>query len=900
MTEALERALAAGATVVTPSRRLAKHLVDDHDRLRRDAGARAWASAKALPWPAFVALLESEAIAAGALEPRVRAGELAAAEIWRAAIDTDGSAALDAGALAGAAAEAWDLVHAWGAGGESWRGWSGVHDEPAAFARWAERFRTLLDARRACDAATAPDRLAAVDGARAPWRGRQVVFAGFLELTPQQRRLIEAMRRTGAIVDEIATLRDAVARPRRAVYPSPYAELCAALAWARREVERHPGAHVGLVVPDLSQRRSAVRLCAIDVLGLPGAGEAGTPSWNLSLGAPVAEVPLVAVALDLVTFAWMALPTGRAAALLRAAHLPGASGPARHTRAAVERAWLERGLDPVRIDDAIGALDRRNDPLATRLAQARDVARKVTRATRRGWVDGWRDALAKAGWPGDGPLGSAEHQAARALDEHFAAFAALDAVAADPRSAPGLGAEAAIAAFSDLLANAPFQPEAAPAPIQILGLYEVIGLPFDALWVAGMNDETLPRATRPNPFLPIRWQRDHGVPKSDASRELAYAREVASWLLRAAPTVVVSHAARVDDRPSLASPVFPEGPPVDAVVPALPAQSMFAARPRLDRFVDATAPPLRPEERTTRGYGPIAAQSDCPFQALAARRWRAEPWPDPKIGLTPIERGNLVHETLASFWRATGTHDALVALSQDAGRLAEACRSAADAAIRTIDASRWRRIPAAVHAQEAARLARLLREWLAVELGRAPFEAVGIEDDAALRLPPLELALRLDRVDRFADGGVAILDYKTGSAARPGRWTAARPEAVQMALYTLAWRDAHPDESVRATALALLRRGETKAVGLYADEGARLGPPPGRDDGSVVDPVALEALWRELMQGLASEYAAGASGVTPRTAAVCRTCARQALCRIDSLVAGEDGEGDSDGEEEGA
>ena len=63
---------------------------------------------------------------------------------------------------------------------------------------------------------------------------------------------------------------------------------------------------------------------------------------------------------------------------------------------------------------------------------------------------------------------------------------------------------------------------------------------------------------------------------------------------------------------------------------------------------------------------------------------------------------------------------------------------------------------------------------------------------------------------------------------------------------------------------------------------------------------ALEALWRELMQGLASEYAAGASGVTPRTAAVCRTCARQALCRIDSLVAGEDGEGDSDGEEEGA
>lgn len=895
MTDALPRALAAGATVVTPNRRLARHLVDEHDRAQRAAGRLAWVSAKALPWSAFLAELETEATAAGALEPRVRLGELGSAELWRGTVEADGPAALDAGALARAAAEAWDLVHAYGSGVESWRAWAGGQDEPAAFARWAERYRNALDARRASDAATAADRVAKADPARVPWRGRRVVFAGFLELTPQQRRLAEALRRAGATVDELATLGDAVAPPLRGAFASPDAELCAALAWARHGVERRPEARIGIVVPDLAQRRPIVRLRAIDLLGLPAEGDPGAPSWNLSLGAPIAEVPLVAAALDLIALAWTALPAGRAAALLRAAHLPGAFGEARRHRGAVERAWLEDTLVTVRIEDAIGELGRRNDPLAVRLAAVHDVARRVARTTRRGWVDAWRDALAKAGWPGERALGSAEHQAARALDEHFVAFAALDAIASGPRGAAELGAEAAIAAFADVLADSPFQPEMPPAPVQILGLYEAIGLPFDALWVAGMNDETLPRAPRPHPFLPVGWQRDRGVPRSDAAHELAFAREAASWLLRAAPVVVVSHATAVDDRPSLPSSVFAAGPQVDVATPARPAQAMFASRPRLDRLVDATAPPLAAVERATRGYGSIAAQSDCPFQALAGRRWRADPWPETTVGLTPIERGNLVHEALASFWRATGTHDALVALSFAMERFADACRRAADAAIATIDASRWRRIPAAVRAQEAERLVRVLREWLVIEAGREPFEVAGIEHDATLSLPPLELALRLDRVDRFTEGGVAILDYKTGGAARPARWTNARPEAVQMALYTLAWRDAHPGETVRATALALVKRGETKAIGLYADEGARLGPPPEREDDSIVDPAALEERWRELMQGLAADYAGGVAGVSPREAKVCRYCARQALCRVDSVVADEDDEGDEAG-----
>ena len=329
--------------------------------------------------------------------------------------------------------------------------------------------------------------------------------------------------------------------------------------------------------------------------------------------------------------------------------------------------------------DAIAALQARDPALAARLGAMSARATRVRRATRHGWVDAWREALAAAGWPGERAPGSAEHQAIRALDEHLAAFAALDAL--EVRGGEVVASEA-IGAFAGILASSPFQPESTGAPIQILGLYEAVGLPFDALWITGMSDETLPRAPRPHPLMPAAWQREHGVPRSDAARELAHAREVASWLLRAAPEVVVSHAATVDDRPASRSAVFPTVPVAAMPVPATPAQTMFDARPRLERLADDVAPTYAPGERVKAGSGLVASQSDCPFQALASKRWRADPWPEAATSLTPMERGTLVHAALAAFWRATRDHAALLALRGDPARYAKARRSAAAEAIK--------------------------------------------------------------------------------------------------------------------------------------------------------------------------------------------------------------------------
>ena len=599
MSDALARAR-SGATVVTPNRRLARHLADAHDRAQLAAGLRAWPTAQVLPWTAWIAAMESEAVAAGALPALARLPSHASVQLWRASIEADGTPVLDDAALAASAVEAWEHVHAFGTGAESWRAWAGGDDEPAAFARWAERYRGALAAHAATDASSAADRVARAAAAMPSWRGRHVAFAGFIDMTPQARRVAETLVRAGANVDEVPTVGAPLAPARRAEFASTDDELVAALGWARREVERRPEATVGIVVPDLAQRLAGVRARASDVLGVPPEGAVGVRSWNVSLGEPLDATPIVGTALDLKALAWSTLPAGRAAALLRSAFLPGAG--ARESRARVERIWLERGLHRVRIVDAINALERSEDALAARLASVRTVASRTRRATRRGWVDAWREALRASGWPGERPLASPEHQAAGAFDGLLAAFAALDATAAARAEIAG---DEALALLAELGAATPYQPESPPAPIQILGLIEAIGLPFDALWIAGMSDAAWPRSPRPHPLLPVRWQRERGVPRSDAAGELAWAREVAAWFRRAAPVVITSHAANGDDGPATHSALFADAEAIVVAVPATAARRLFDARPARERLADPVAPAPAPGERHRKGSGLI-------------------------------------------------------------------------------------------------------------------------------------------------------------------------------------------------------------------------------------------------------------------------------------------------------
>ena len=620
-------------------------------------------------------------------------------------------------------------------------------------------------------------------------------------------------------------------------------------------------------------------------LQLPGQ-EGETRPYNVSLAPSLASAPLVAAALGWIELAGRPLPLAQAALLLRSPYLPDAQGQWPR-RAFVEIDWLKEGRRDISSNDAAAALSPVDRSQAERLKRAIADHRFPRDASPKTWVDAWRRWLAAIGWPGDRSLSSAEQQTREAFEELLADFAGLAIVDERLRMAD------AQSALRDLANATLFQPESPAVPIQIVGLLEATGMAFDRLWIAGLAADRWPRPAQPHPLLPLTWQRDHDVPRSSAARELRFARATTAMLLRGAPQIVVSYARSIDDdRPPRPSQLVADlNPPL--FVPhstdarnAPYSRQMHATRPTLERVADQRAPALAEGARVRGGAHAFEAQANCPFQAVALHRLDADHWPDLPTGLTPMERGMLVHAALAAFWADVRDSTTLASLADAA--LNERIANAAAAGVRALRSERWHWVPSVIAAGETSRIATLLRDWIdGYERGRPRFTVEGNEVKADLTLRGLAFRLRIDRVDRTERGAV-IIDYKTGVIVPPKAWFDPRPRSPQIGLYTLARRQAASEPATRAVAYAQLRSGELKVNGVTAD--AATGWPLVPIEKTLTPSwSAFEAWWDTELDGLANELRMGIAPVAPRDGAkTCRTCRLWALCRFSSVIAGGD------------
>ena len=876
-------ALAPGTTFVTPNKRLARHLISCYDNAQIAAGRRAWVAGRAMPWPSWLQALWLDALAADALTaPRILVGPGAAAHLWDRIVAQESSGLLDARGAAAQAAEAWSLFHAWRLPDDRFDGWSraGIGDDAATFARWAQRYRTALAESGMVDTAQSADRLAAAASYVATWRNRRFVTVGFIEFTPQQRRLLEALRVAGAEIVECGLPQVAVSQRFRVVCATPDVELGQALAWARERALADPGADVAVVVADLTARRDDIAARADDILcpALASRVEPDAPRpYDISLGTALADVPLVASAIDLIALSAGGLPMAQAAALLRSAHLPDAA-PNWTRRAKAERRWREQGTRRVTLADAIRALDA-NDAVAARWRDATLPTRAARSPAQ--WASDWRNWLAALGWPGNRPLASGEWQANDAWSRLLATYGTFAGVT------PTLARDDALAALRALAARTMFQPEAPPARIRIMGLLEASGLTFDALWIAGLAAEGWPPAPQPHPMLPIAWQRERRVPRSDPAADLAHARTMTDGFGGAAAEVVASHARNAEGLERAGSALvaaWPERvaatrPPLAGVANAIAKQGA-----RFEMLSDEHAPPLAQGSEARGGVGIVESQSNCPFQAFARYRMRADTWPAASEGLTPQERGSLLHAALAAIWDDIGDHATLVA--QGSAELGDRIALAVAHSRNKLDRARWQSLPATVAAGESQRLADTLRAWLdAIERARPPFAVRETEMTVALQLGGIGISMRIDRVDTLADGGVAVIDYKSGRAVEPVKWFAPRPSGTQVGLYAMALRAMPNPPEVRATVYAQLKAGEIAVKGLTADVETwpALKTADGLRNAALATWADVEADWKRRFGALATDFAQGVASVTPRDAQSCARCDLQALCRIQSL-----------------
>jgi ATP-dependent helicase/DNAse subunit B len=184
---------------------------------------------------------------------------------------------------------------------------------------------------------------------------------------------------------------------------------------------------------------------------------------------------------------------------------------------------------------------------------------------------------------------------------------------------------------------------------------------------------------------------------------------------------------------------------------------------------------------------------------------------------------------------------------------------------------------------EGRRLQALMHEWLEVENERSDFQVQAREHEISLKIAPLEITLRVDRIDRLADGSQLIIDYKSGRCD-VGDWLGERPAKPQLLLYGIAAATDAQAPPVSALAFARVRARDCAYVGAGRIEAA-----PGiRTDivklvGEKIqaeDWDSLNSAWREILEQLVANFVAGDAAVDPLSPSSCSYCGLQSFCRI--------------------
>ena len=346
-----------------------------------------------------------------------------------------------------------------------------------------------------------------------------------------------------------------------------------------------------------------------------------------------------------------------------------------------------------------------------------------------------------------------------------------------------IGFNHAIGLLDALAREQPVWDAADADAVQILSVADAAGYQFDGLWCAGLTSEVWPPSPRLNPLVPMVLQRERGIPEANPVlyRQMTGGR--LDRLMVSAPVVIASWAGHSDGTILAPSPVLESLPDAENE-PAPKGRSNAAAggdAVLISLDLDP-APPVREPTSIRGGSRVLSLQSNCPARAFFEIRLGAKPLQVPPFGIDAAWRGNIVHDALEALYQ----HLKASGGPQQSGEaeILAAIDVAAKVAL-TKHVPHGHPLSNALRHNEHERLVRLLGEVIESDRQRPPFTIVGLEAQHTARIGPLELNLRIDRIDELEPGKKLIIDYKTGKAFSIDKWRGERPAEPQLPLYAV-------------------------------------------------------------------------------------------------------------------
>jgi ATP-dependent helicase/nuclease subunit B len=867
--------VANGAVLLTVNQRLARHRSIQYQQWQQARASDWWETPVILPARSWLLNLHAQVLASGD-STRTLLPELLQQQVWQECIDSDESMLLlDSNAASRGARRAWEVACAWQC--------HPVEDDylpldQFVWSRWRTRYRAMLDEKNSVDHAALADHILELldSGCGLENLPGKIIFDGFLQLPPQLEALVSTLKNIGVDVELLRSNPDALVHP--VEYEDDAQEMLGIALHMRTELERDVDQSLGLVVPDLQNRRAEV-LRAFDQVFYPTLSpaqirEKGRP-YDLSIGLPLADTAIIQAALSIVNLCVAQIRGSEISALLLSPYLSAGEGESRRREQLDKRLrdHRVRKLNFAELDNFLDDKGRLGKKIR-KLAQTK----KLNRTTLSTWATRISQWLKELGWPGSG-MDTEEYQAVSAWMECLDDLQLLD-------NNEGVSANDAFNLLCRLARERIFQLDTQSTPIQIMGRLESHGIAFDCLWVAGLDSEQWPPVGSPTPFLSIEQQKAAGVPDASAPARLSLAeREFLQWSSQA-PLLIASRATSRD------------GKELDAAsVPAVTASelnielsevkltSLKKIQPlenpvtelrqvlRLDSIHDTHGPALPSGSEVKGGARLFENQALCPFKSFALHRLSIRPLEEAGLGLDPRQHGTLLHQVLEFFWQEVQTQDQLLAFSEEKFN---------KVLLRTIDAAIDKcEVPAPLIELERARLIELLREWFETqEIVRPAFEVVSLEQKQSIEHGGIIMSVMLDRIDKVGDD-LVVVDYKTGVSNSVNSWADNRISNPQLPLYVLT------NEDIKGATFAQVARNQCKFKGVTSEMDmlpkvkttvmkSRNGQATERELGNWDDwrlhwKVALDAVAAEVRQGLAT--------VSPMKGA-CTHCELTSLCRI--------------------
>lgn len=207
------------------------------------------------------------------------------------------------------------------------------------------------------------------------------------------------------------------------------------------------------------------------------------------------------------------------------------------------------------------------------------------------------------------------------------------------------------------------------------------------------------------------------------------------------------------------------------------------------------------------GLSPTTLQkyAECPFRFFLSRELSVEVVgpPERRLTIDPLERGSIAHEILERFVEElirsndpgrggeAGSPERLVAIADDVFDRYERLGRTGARSLWRRERRRLLRVLEDERERDARRRASGENTPIAVEWSFGTDPATPVSFDLAQRT--LSFRGKVDRIDRLADGSLAVIDYKTGSSWRFGGLRGDPVDAgrhLQLVVYALAARAA--------------------------------------------------------------------------------------------------------------